>query len=879
MRAVVVTLAALAAVTPVAAASWRSDRLDDPRLLSRWSFSDGDGTQLPIGAGGPVVPDDKGSFDGKWTLAGRGGSPSYGYGPNMNMLPGVTGVPGGGEDTAADANWGWKAASNCTTGSGPAGERGSNSVRFTELANNGNLYPFIATGQDFTIEAWFKTREGVGNGAGAVPDAGHVFLDRYAQFGPQYEICGYGTTYDVPLVRWESRSVTPGAAYNLRIKRNADGTGMVQFDLKGGQAIHHQAPTPNVWHQVVGVRSGSQLRLYYDGALVATAAAPAAQAVYGNGRFGLAGYHSGSYPSPFPGVIDDVSVLDGALGADEVCDSYRGGMAHSTGAVGHCFADRFRPHLRFDTFETYRPLDTELFFAEKNDQNEPLHEVCTLSGCDPLESTNDLPSDPDSYIDIAGDGNAANYYSPYNECNGGVLLRDCDSGPRSTVYYRTGGQIPTTSYYHDYWIFYRYNDWPTVGPEGVDHEGDWESVTVASTGSDPGVFDFASFSQHGHWFSYLRENLSCGGQGAGTCGSGNGRLDVYVAQGSHANYPDVCDNVFQLCAQNGSSFPEANHDGASLWGNDSASSALKPMPSPSETASWTAWPGDWGAPPDYSPKGPAHGSNGDHLNAPWISDCADDNPDCPGTRASAARKRRTLVVRENDRCGKWLGGGVVAAACAPGKLATAVASRRMSRRGAFSLIRGAGLAQNSKSSSSAPGLAQALGTPLRPGERLTVRGRAPGGTRLLIRAATASRAVTVRFDRLGLRRGGRAVVVVSAVGKRPVVRLVRPDGRKLAPSRARRTVTAVGPAPTGLSARRRGARVEVKYDGHRRRTLVSLAKFRRGDSLRERWTGASRRRRVVTISYVPGARYIRAMSFRKDGARSRAVVVPIDGVR
>jgi hypothetical protein len=877
MAAVAVLAVAAMACTSTATADWRGDRLADPHLLSRWSFSDGNGSQLPIGTSGPLVPDDKGSYDGKWSLAGRGGSLSAGYGPNLNLIPGVPGLPGSGGDLAADANWGWKGASNCSTGGGPAGYRGSNSVRFADLPNDGNLYPFIATGQDFSIEAWFRTREGTGNGIGEVPDAGHVFIDAYGQFGPKNAICGYGTTYDAPLVRWESRGVTPSAAYNLRIKRNSDGSGAVQFDMKGAQAIYPQAPLPNVWHQVAGVRSGGQMLLYYDGALVATTTAPAAHSSYGNGRFGLAGYYSEAYPTPFPGVIDDVSVLGDALTSDEVCDSYRGGMAQSGGEFGHCFADRFRPRLRFDTFETYRPLDVDFFFAERNDQGEPLHEVCVVAGCSALESSDDLPAAADSHIDIAGDGDAASYYSPYAECNGDALLRDCDSGPRSAIYYRTGGQIPTTSYYHDYWIFYRYNDWPTVAPPGTDHEGDWESITVASAGNDPGEFDFASFSQHGTWFSYLEENLSCGGQGAGSCGSGNSNLDVYVAQGSHANYPDECDNIFQLCAQNGTAYPEANHDGASLWGNDSDVTAMKAMPPSSASTSWTAWAGKWGAPPAYSPDGPAHGGNGDHWNAPWISDCADDNPDCPGTRASSARKRRSLRLRGNGRCGNWLGAGVVAAACAPRRLTTAVASRRIGRAGSFGLVRGRGrIAHSSQVSSTAPGLAQALGAPLRPGEQLTVRGRAPRGTRLLVRAATPSRAVTARFNDLGLQRGGRALVIVTALGQRPVLRLVRPDGRRLAPSRARRTVTAVGPAPEVLRAVRRGAGVHVRFAGPRHRVLISLSGRRRGDSLRERWVGRVRGGRTVAIRHMPGARFVRAVAFGARGARSRGVAVPIE---
>jgi hypothetical protein len=193
----------------------------------------------------------------------------------------------------------------------------------------------------------------------------------------------------------------------------------------------------------------------------------------------------------------------------------------------HYLAHEFRPHLRYDSTETYRPLDVDKFFAEQNDQLQPLHQACSTSGCGPLTSTTDLAGK--DWIDIAGDGNADNYYSPYSVCTQGGL-RDCDAGIRSVIYYWNTSPTESASYYTDYWIFYRYNDWP--GGIGGDHEGDWESVTIADSATNPYTFDFASFSQHGHWYSYLRENLSCDGQGPGSCGTtpnpSGRRVDVYV---------------------------------------------------------------------------------------------------------------------------------------------------------------------------------------------------------------------------------------------------------------------------------------------------------------------------------------------------------------
>ena len=449
-------------------------------------------------------------------------------------------------------------------------------------------------------------------------------------------------------------------------------------------------------------------------------------------------------------------------------------------------AAQFRPHLRFDDQETYRPLDVDLFFGERNDAGGPLHQICGAS-CTSLSSKADLPQDSGSYIDIAGDGNADNYHSPYAACTDGIL-RDCDSGQRSAIYYHTTPDPGAGSYYVDYWFFYRYNDW--IQTPDFDHEGDWESVTVASSGSNPTTFDFASFSQHGTWFSYLRENLSCDGAGPGTCGTSAApsgqRLDVYPSQGSHANYPDMCDNrEIQLsCPGSTAIGQDGNRNGRAPWGNDSSDGALIPLPSPAAPQSWSGYPGRWGAPYDSGPSGPAFGANGTHFWNPASSQCAEGNDNC-GARTSRVQARTAAKLRDNDRCETWFGAGVAAAACAPARLRAAVAQRRVRGEGTFRLRRiGGARASVAAPTGSAPGIAQAMGGALRPGQRMQLVGDVPRGAELLVRAAAGRRSLHARYTKLGREASAGATVKAGRdkTGRPTLVlrtrtgKVVRPEG-------------------------------------------------------------------------------------------------------
>jgi hypothetical protein len=402
-------------------------------------------------------------------------------------------------------------------------------------------------------------------------------------------------------------------------------------------------------------------------------------------------------------------------------------------------AAEFRPELLFDggdsanPGEHWRPLEIEQFLGEG-------HQVCSSSSgavCETVTASQDLRSFPaGGVLNVNGDGAETNYRSPLAECNGEILY-DCDAGARSAIYWHSIEPSPGGYRYFDYWFFYRFND----VPDGFgDHEGDWENVSVAAaqTGSGLDTFDFATFSQHGHHFSYLRDNLSCDEGGKGTCGTEASRegkrLRVYVAAGSHANYAEPCGGP---CTQSNSLIPEMDHDGEAPWGRnviDPADSLFEfPAARATEATAWTDgpqnftdWPGSWGT--AASP-----GNQGSAFWRPWEGTQCADGSDC----AVMSAKRRTRP--QPSRCSDWLGAGVVAVACNPVALNEALKAGRLGRRGSFSVSTAGGRAV------AAPGITQQMGGQLQSGTTLRAKGTMPGGTELLTSVRHRGRGYVARF--------------------------------------------------------------------------------------------------------------------------------------
>lgn len=460
-------------------------------------------------------------------------------------------------------------------------------------------------------------------------------------------------------------------------------------------------------------------------------------------------------------------------------------------APSETLAHRFRPLMWFDEGEHWNPLDVGNFFAEGQ------HRICdSATACVTATSVRDLRThtSADAWIDIAGSGDASVFRSPNSNCITGIPpdeILDCGSGSSAAAYWHLSAPSPRGYKYLDYWFFYRYND----HVEGFDHEGDWESISVAPSPSNT-TFDFASFSGHGHWYSYLRDNLACDGRTAGSCGTeaskAGQRVSSFVAAGGHSNYGQPCTGI---CGQATQTRPETQHGGEREWEANYDTSALAPLP-PTAAAGqlWTAgprewvdWPGSWSADGEIS--APATPPNKAHFDAPWVNECADESL-CPaeGALASTNSVARASSVSE---CGTWFGPEVVALACNPRRLGASVRTRQLGRRGRFSIS----VAGRRRRQASAPGISQFVGKPLKPGAKIYVRGRGARSTALYIRIRVSRKRVyEAKFNELALsRRARRATVRVRRLPRAgrarlsaPSITLERADGADVRPNRLRR---------------------------------------------------------------------------------------------
>lgn len=463
--------------------------------------------------------------------------------------------------------------------------------------------------------------------------------------------------------------------------------------------------------------------------------------------------------------------------------NYRPAAAYET------LAHKLRPHLLFDEGEHWNPLDVGNFFGEGQ------HRICSPgSACVVAASSRDLSNhpSPDAYLDIAGSGSADNFTSPRPECVSSDVW-DCASGEAAAAYWHASSASPGGYRYLDYWFFYRYND----HVEGFDHDGDWESVSVAPS-ANGATFDFASFSAHGQWFSYLRDNLSCDGGSEGSCGTESTRtgqhVSSFVAAGGHSNYGQPCTG---LCTQSNSITPETQHGGERPWAANEDPSSLAPLPvtaAPGQAwtdgpRNWVDWPGSWSA--DGEIGAPASGGNKAHFDQPWYVDaCATDPCARESSIGAAARRDREMTV---SACGAWFGPEVTALACNPRQLNSAVDQRALGKPGRFRVS----VSGRDAQWASSPGLSQLVGRPLKPGAKVVVRGRGRPGTRLYLHVRVSRRALyEAEFSGVGLsgRRTRRAVarVRVSSGARtargpaRPRITLHAANGKRVTPTLVRR---------------------------------------------------------------------------------------------
>lgn len=466
-------------------------------------------------------------------------------------------------------------------------------------------------------------------------------------------------------------------------------------------------------------------------------------------------------------------------------------------------AQTLRPFLRFDTSEEFRPLKVDSFFGE------PGHQICaplvpvpdtTTTGlpvtpgavvapqCSPLTTSEDLGlhHTADSYIDIAGDGNAWSYRTPDASCTG--TIQDCDYGPRTGSYYHVvtadGGYT-----YFDYWYFYRFNDYSQ--DFGGQHEGDWEGVTVAI---DPFAGDqiaYVSFSQHGTWFDYVPQNLDFE----------NGHVVSFVTNGGHANYPSACSDLIggQIgCFRNSLPYIEKGHDGADEWGGNLDPAALTEFPQANGWStghgSWVDWPGRWGSPAagqvplsvysDGPPRGPGQQS---HFSYPGPDTCPAGG--CPTSRSLDGRRTNSPKQLSNGvlptapgACRSWFASDVPALLCDPGTLTTALKHRAFARRALHPM--GITTSVRALRTASARGIAQAVGGALVPGQRMrfTIPKRTRHKPVLMLRTHMGRRLYAWLFDRLSPSKTAFRLLVRrdgSPLLKSPAGTIVRPSVRQM----------------------------------------------------------------------------------------------------
>jgi hypothetical protein len=421
-------------------------------------------------------------------------------------------------------------------------------------------------------------------------------------------------------------------------------------------------------------------------------------------------------------------------------------------------AERFRPILRFNGGEDWRPLNVETFFAETFNDGQPgtHHRVCRdrrypLADCQDITTWRSLQQyrngwrDPwtdnsvkDSWpvIDIHGEGDQiANFGTPDQWCAPGDLM-DCDTdADHTSIYWHRRGPFSASNYvYFGYWFFYRYNKFEAGVYEG-DHEADWETATVAvpADQDDPTTFAFVALSSHGNYWHYLRGTLICdGADHVGSCGTTGQRVHAFVADGSHANYPQPCARTIGYCNQTNASGedvkPEKDHDGSAFWGANNDPTALREFPSdlgwgPSITdPSWVDWYGWWGY-YNYEShvESPAAPRSPDAFHRPDAAIvCSerytDETVNCdPEGPTSPAAMQGTSVT---TGCESWNGPYVAVSVCDEARMLGALkaGTLHLSDNIAFDDSLG------NRRGAAGRGVAQLVGPPLRAGESVTIRG-------------------------------------------------------------------------------------------------------------------------------------------------------------
>lgn len=407
--------------------------------------------------------------------------------------------------------------------------------------------------------------------------------------------------------------------------------------------------------------------------------------------------------------------------------------------------------IRLDTTEHWVPIDVEAFLSEDftgdtsiyapDEDSVPFHRACPgvdpLDGdptCDPIHSVADLARSSEyQHLDIHGNPDTDSDYHQPGEPSGACLVPTFYDCPSTARYRQTVTRTGDPYFYVDFWWFFRFDSSQDAPPIVVfSHEGDWEGITLAVDKTNTVTFDYAVFAAHDARWRYLRDVLRCPATKDGSCGSAftlggtNSTLgpDVYVANGTHASYPQPCSAGCSQTNESGTSLlPESSFDGT--WEPDILTQDFDPA--------WNDFPGRWGtdsAEPGTSPRSPAAQGR---FQQPWESSCTTrwSSSDCSATATASV-----------GSCNQWFGPGTTATFCDPKTLAAGLSaglSRDLpSRR--FS----ASIGDKSQTAGARNGIAQVAGNGLSVGEELIMRGF-PEEAVLMIRGRDHGRLVEARF--------------------------------------------------------------------------------------------------------------------------------------
>jgi len=305
------------------------------------------------------------------------------------------------------------------------------------------------------------------------------------------------------------------------------------------------------------------------------------------------------------------------------------------------------------------------------------------------------------------------------------------------------------------------------------------AVPSATALSAP-TFDFANFGQHGDNFTYLRENLTCDADIS--CGSTAKHVHGFVAGGTHATYGEPCSGITP-CTHSNSLVPETEHGGEVSWANNGDASALRRLPAPYEGTwkkgphAWVDWPGWWGLDAEMTADRVGSPASQDFYDFPWVAACV-DSLECGGQFSMAAQAQpESRTSSASADCGQWFGSGIAAMSCDSTMLSETLDAADVGERSGsvdLVLVRHGG---SKIEAATTRGLAQLAAEPMRPGDRLLIRGRAEHRGTLLLRALTENALTVASFSERQLsgksqlvveRRGGHAIPMLYQAGRSSV---------------------------------------------------------------------------------------------------------------